>query len=397
MPTVRPEILVWARETAGLSQQEAAGKLGFQDSRNSQAVDKLAALELGAKEPTRAQVVKMADIYRRPLLTFYLSKPPVKGGRGADFRTLPAEYSATDAARLDALVRDIMARQSMVRAVLEDEEEAEPLTFIGSHRMQDGPVAVLASLRGVLGVDLADYRAEANSSDAFDLLRGSAENAGIFVLIKGDLGNHRTAIETRIFRGFCIADPIAPFIVINHQDARPAWSFTLLHETVHLLLGQTGISSGNAEGEVERFCDQVAGEFLLPDEELGRLELNDSQDLGAMSERISIFADQTNLSRTMVAYRAFQSNWIARGTYGQLSETYRRQWLAERERIRIRARERDTGPSFYVVRRHRLGRRITGLVQRMMGNGALSTSKAARILGVKPRQVQPLLGHVGQV
>ena len=394
MPEVKPEILVWAREEAGLSQPEAAGKLGFRDSRESQAVDKLAALELGAKEPTRAQVVKMAEVYRRPLLTFYLSKPPVKGDRGADFRTLPAVHSPSDEALLDALVRDITARQSMVRVVLEDEEEPEPLAFIGSHRMENGPVAVLASLRTALGVDLDAYRAEPNATAAFDLLRNTAENAGIFVLIKGDLGNYRSAMDTSVFRGFSIADPIAPFIVINDQDARSAWSFTLLHETVHLLLGQTGVGAESADNEVERFCDQVAGEFLLPEVELNRLELDHAVGIATVSERISAFAGEANLSRTMVAYKAYRADLINQETYRQLSNTYRQQWRDERERAR--AREQQGGPSFYTVRRHRLGRRMTGLVQRMMGADALSTSKAARILGVRPRQVQPLLSAAGQ-
>ncbi len=396
MPQVKPEILVWARETSGLSQKEAAGKLGFQDSRASTALDKLAALEIGAKEPTRAQVVKMADVYRRPLLTFYLSKPPLKGNRGADFRTLLAGHSPADDALLDALVRDITARQSMVRAVLEDEEEAEPLEFIGSHRIADGPGVVLASLRAVLGVDLNAYRAERTADSAFGLLRNGAENAGIFVLIKGDLGNYRSAIDLKVFRGFSIADPVAPFIVINDQDARPAWSFTLLHETVHLLLGQTGVSAEYSENEVEQFCDQVAGEFLLPEQELNKLALSEIQDYGAVSDCISSFASKANLSRTMVAYRAYRSGLISQETFGRLSDDYRHQWHSERESSRSQAREQEGGPSFYTVRRHRLGRRITDLVQRMMGADALSTSKAARILGVKPRQVEPLLGMPGQ-
>ena len=49
------------------------------------------------------------------------------------------------------------------------------------------------------------------------------------------------------------------------------------------------------------------------------------------------------------------------------------------------------GPSYYTVRRHRLGGRIVSLVRLMMELDALSTAKAARILGIKPRQVQPLL------
>ena len=73
MVIVNPEILVWARETAGLSVADAARKLGLSDSKRASSIDKLVALESGVKEPTRAQVVKMAEKYRRPLLTFYLS------------------------------------------------------------------------------------------------------------------------------------------------------------------------------------------------------------------------------------------------------------------------------------------------------------------------------------
>ena len=396
MPEVNPEILVWARETAGLSQETAAKRMGFQDSRASSAAEKLAALECGDKEPTRPQIVRMADAYRRPLLTFYLPRPPVTGDRGADFRTARSESSFEGDALLDALIRDIRARQSMVRAALEDEEEAEPLTFINSHRMEDGPGALLASVRRVLGVELADFRVEANASDAFNLLRRNAESAGIFVLIKGDLGNYRSTIDTATFRGFSIADPVAPFVVINDNDARPAWSFTLLHEMVHLLLGQTGVGADNAENEVERFCDQVAGEFLLPEGDLQELRLDGLRGISEVSERISHFARRTNLGRTMVAYRAFRSDLIDQDVFGRLSYTYRQQWREERDRNRAQAIGRDGGPNYYVVRRHRLGGRITSLARRMMADGTLSTSKAARILGVKPRQVQPLLGSTGQ-
>ena len=136
MPKVNPAIMVWARKTAGLTQEEAARKLGFKDSSRSSAVEKLAYIERGQKEPSRPRLVNMAKQYRRPLLTFYLSKPPQPGKRGVDFRTLPNDYSASDEALLDALIREIRARHSMVRAVLEDEDEAEP--FVGSHRIEDG-------------------------------------------------------------------------------------------------------------------------------------------------------------------------------------------------------------------------------------------------------------------
>ena len=391
MPEINPEILIWARETAGFTAEEAAKKLGLQNSRFSSGAEKLETLESGEKAPTRPQLLKMAEQYRRPLLTFYLSRPPTKGDRGADFRTLPGDHATTDDALLDALLRDARARQSMVRAVLEDEEEAEPLAFVGSHRVADGPEAVLASLKKLLGVELHEYRNQSTPSAAFELLRDQAERAGIFVMLKGDLGNYLTAIDTTIFRGFCIADEVAPFVVINDQDARAAWSFTLLHEAVHILLGETGVGSERIDSENERFCNDVAGNFLLPSTELERLGLSKSDDLSTVSMRIGVFANDLKVSRTMVAYNAYRSNFITQEAYGQLSTSYRQDWRRERERSRARAREQEGGPNYYTIRRHRLGGRLIKLVERMRTTGALSTSKAARILGVKSRQVQPLL------
>ena len=392
MPAVNAEILVWARETAGLTREEAARKLNFQDSSRSSAAQKLELLESGHKEPTRTQLAKMSEQYRRPLLTFYLSRPPLKGDRGADFRTLPAEYSGRDEALLDALVRDIRARQSMVRAILEGDDEIKPQTFVGSHGMEDGQGTLLASLQSLLDVGLDSYRAQRDAFTAFDLLRAGAERAGIFVLLKGDLGNYLSSISVTVFRGFSIADALAPFIVINDQDARPAWSFTLLHETVHLLLGQTGISGEYSDNELEKFCDTVASEFLLPASELALLSLTEISEFDEVSARISDFANDRNVSRSMVAYRVREEGIISQQTLGQLVDTYRRQWREDRARARARAREQESGPSFYVVRRHRLGRRVIDFVEQSLGDGELSTSGAARILGVKSRHVHPLIG-----
>ena len=391
MPKVNPAIMIWARETAGLTQEEAARQLGFQDSPRSSAVEKLVRIEQGQKEPSRSQLVRMAGQYRRPLLTFYLSKPPQMGKRGVDYRTLAQSDRSSDEARLDALIREIRARQSMVRVMLEDEDEAEALAFVGSHRIDDGHAAVLESLQALLGLDAAGYRAQSDASVAFGLLRGKAEEAGIFALLKGDLGNYKTALDTTVFRGFSIADEVAPFIVINDQDAQPAWSFTLLHETVHLLLGHTGISGSTVENQVERFCNDVAGEFLLPARELKRLALDGSRDIPHISKRITAFASEFKVSSAMVAYKSFRSDLISQETYNHLAGIYRQAWHGERERSRAEARVQQSGPSYYRVRRHRLGNRIIGLTERMMAADVLSTSKAAQILGVKPRQVQSLL------
>lgn len=382
---------MWARETAGLTREDAADKLGIHQAKGVLAVDRLAALESGDDVPTRPMLVKMAKQYRRPLLTFYMSAPPRKGDRGQDFRTLPEDHSAAADALLDALIRDVRARQSMVRAALEDEDEDEPLPFVGSAKISDGLAAVVASIRKTLRVDLAEFRSQASPDDAFALLRAHAEAAGVFVLLIGNLGSYHTTIRLETFRGFALADDVAPFVVVNDQDAKAAWSFTLLHELAHLWLGQTGVSGAYSEKAVEQFCNDVASEFLLPADEIAHVRVAEATDFEAVQKRISEFASDRNLSRSMIAYKLYRSGAIEPETWHRLSTVFREQWLQARADRRERAREKQGGPSYYVVRRHRVGMALIDLVRRMMAGGTLTTSKAGKVLGVKPRNVRALI------
>ena len=51
MPAVNPEILIWARKTAGLTLQDAVAKVGIRDARGVAAIDRLTALERGGAKP----------------------------------------------------------------------------------------------------------------------------------------------------------------------------------------------------------------------------------------------------------------------------------------------------------------------------------------------------------
>src|SRR3546814_14793859 len=87
------------------------------------------------------------------------------------------------------------SRQAVVRAVLVDEEEATPLPFIGSMSRENGVGPVLASMRQVLNLDLAEFRAQGSAEAGFALLRSRAEAAGIYVLLIGNLGRNHSAID----------------------------------------------------------------------------------------------------------------------------------------------------------------------------------------------------------
>lgn len=393
MPAVNPEILIWARETAGLSLEEAAHAVGINNARGQTGAERLAAIEAGEVEPSRPVLLNMVKKYRRSLVVFYLQAPPEKGDRGVDFRRAPGAPPPTYNATVDALIRDIRSRQSLVHSLLED-QDAKPLQFIGSARLENGTKALIASITETLSFQLNEFRKQRSSNEAFGYLRSCIEDTGIFVILAGNLGSYHTNILPELFRGYAIADPIAPLIVINDQDARAAWSFTALHETAHLWLGSTGISGTPSDDiQIEKFCNDVAGEILLPRDELQELASFGSRPYEQLVTQVSNFANERNISRSMVAYNLYRSEIINERKWRKLKTQFYKEWQDERRRSRERNKEKENGdgPSYYIVRRHRLGSALLGLVSRSLSEGIITYTKAGQVLGVKPRNVAPLL------
>jgi len=390
---LNPQILVWARETAGLSVEEAAHSLGFKDTRDRTAVERLEAMEAGKEEPSRSVLVNMARIYHRSLLVFYLSEPPRTGDRGQDFRrapgTKPPEYDPT----LDALIRDIRGRQGVVRDLLE-QAETRRVDYVASATM-DIPAAELARrVADRIGFSLAEFRHRATVQAAFTYLREKVEASGAFVLLLGNLGSYHTNIPSGIFRGYAVADPVAPFIVVNDQDAQVAWAFTVLHELTHLWLGTTGVSGGTPDTQIENYCNTVAGEVLLPAPEMNELRFLSRDSLQETVEAVAHFARMRNISRPMVAYKLLRVGLITYAKWQALDKHYHDEWVASKTQPAMKDRG-DGGPSYYVVKRHRLGHALLDLVRNSLAEGFLSHTKAGRVLGVNPRNVDPLIHTAG--
>ena len=113
--------------------------------------------------------------------------------------------------------------------------------------------------------------------------------------------------------------------------------------------------------------------------------------LASIIETVLTFATARKISRAMVAYKLLRADVIAEATWRQAAEQLRQEWIASR----MRQEEADSGdsggPSYYVVKRHRLGNALLETVRRSLGEGILTHTKAAQVLGVKPRNVDPLL------
>jgi Zn-dependent peptidase ImmA (M78 family) len=353
-------------------------------------------MEKGDDEPSRPQLLKMARAYHRSLLVFYLAEPPKTGDRGQDFRTMPGSQPPAYDATLDALIRDIKSRHSIVQS-LREEAEVEPLRFIGSASMETPVVQLAQRITQTVGFDLAEYRKQSSIDGAFTYLRSRIEASGIFVLLAGNLGSFHTNIPIETFRGFAIADNVAPFVVVNDLDTHSAWAFTALHEVVHLWLGTTGVSGTSGEAAIEQYCNDVAGEILVPTKELEMLASIRLGSINSAIEKISPFASNRKVSRAMISYKLFRKGLISERFWKELRSHFRLEWEKLRAAHAAKQKQTEGGPSYYVVKRHRLGDALLGLVGASLQEGNITYTKAGQVLGVKARNVDPLLRQVALV
>ena len=391
MIAVKPEVLKWARETAGLDLDEAAKKI-YSSSKSSSAVDKMRQLERGERQLTQRQLSMLAKAYHQPQVLFYLSEPPKDWHWGDDFRKVPeGGFDRKDNARLRLLMRDMRASQSIVSDLLENDEDVKQLPFIGSMKTTDGVDRVAEDIVKTTSFELKAFRSERTIREAFGYLRERLERAGIFVLLQCNLGSHHTDIPPEVFRGFALANNYAPYIVINRKDAVSAWSFTALHEAAHLWLGNTSVSSAWGELEIEQFCNQVAASVLLPTHELDELPPLNNATLEVAAESISDFAEVRNISRTMVTYNLRLRGRISRSRWNALRDQFWREWQMHEAMEKSARREKDGGPSYYNVRRFNLGPRLTSYARYFLYGPELTPSRAGIMLRVPAMRVYPLL------
>jgi len=399
---INPSVLKWARETAGLPVDEAASKLGLTSSRRSSASDKLNALEHGETAPTRRQLERMSAVYRRPIVAFYRREIPPPEHKGVDFRSQSVSVPGEITGRLDALLRDVLVRHRIVKSFLEDDEDFQPLLFVGALSHQASVDEATDFLRRFFDVRAGESPGQglASSDALFNWLRRKVESQGVFVLLMGNLGSHHTNVSEEAFRGFAIADRVAPFIVINDQDAKAARSFTLVHELVHILIGASGVSGpppiqdeAKSTRTIEGFCNDVAGTFLLPGFAIEVQGRHVSADDAIAA--IEVISQRHKVSEAMVAYRMWREQAISTEIYRTLNNHYTARWLAFKARQRESSQEHEGGPSYFVVKKHKLGQPILNLVGQAVRSNEMTYTKAAKVLGVSPNNVKKLVFDSG--
>ena len=208
---VEPELLRWARERAGLSIDALAG--GFPS---------LHAWERREVRPTLKQLERFAKATFTPIGYLFLRVPPIERIPIPDFRTVADARLDHPSANLLDTIYLCQQRQDWYREFVQS-TGGEPVDFVGSARPDDDISETAARIRRFLAFDIEERRRFPTWTDALRRFIGQADALGVLVMVSGVVGsNSRRSLDPLEFRGFALADSIAPLVFINGADTKSA-------------------------------------------------------------------------------------------------------------------------------------------------------------------------------
>lgn len=223
---VRPELLRWARERAGLSPEVLARR-----------IPQLQAWEQGQAQPTLKQIEKFARATHTPVGFLFLQEPPVERVPIPDFRTIASARIHRPSPDLLDTLYICQQRQEWYRDFARAEGE-DRLPFVGSSDLTSDIAETAARMRTALGFDFAERRQMPTWTEALRRFIEQADLLGVLVMVSGVVGsNNRRKLDPAEFRGFALSDDLAPLVFINGADTKAAQMFTLAHEMAHVWLG----------------------------------------------------------------------------------------------------------------------------------------------------------------
>lgn len=321
------------------------------------------------KKPTLKQLEAFSRKVHVPFGYLFLENPPeeelpipfFRTGRGA---TTQVSLNVYDAIHL------VQRRQDWVIDYLQD-EGFEPLDFVGRFE-PDTPYSVIANdIRRTLELppNWASYH---NSiAEALNYLTIKIEEAGVFMNFSGVVGNNtKRPIEVAECRGFVLVDEYAPFMFVNAADAKAGQMFTIIHELAHIWLGKSaGFDMETllpADDPIERLCDQVAAEFLVPQDGL-LAEWPQEQNFQKLNRIFKV-------SPIVVARRALDLRLIDRQAFFD----FYNQYIAK-----FKNKSKGAGGNFYATAKKRVSLRFASFVNQAVQERKVLYRDAYQLTGLK--------------
>lgn len=317
MATLNPSVLEWAVLRSGLT-----------DDQITKAFPKYPNWLDGSWKPTVRQLRDFAGKMHVSVSELFASDLPNYALQITDFRTVGDMPAQDPSPELFDTIDAMLGRQDWMRGYFLHEGFA-PVDFVGSH--MDAPLTdemrekIVEDMRALLKLD-DDWSASCRGvADALKVLKDSIEAVGISVVINGVVNdNTHRVLDVSEFRGFALSDRIAPIVFINGRDAKSAQIFTLIHELCHLAFFQTGVSNAADDEEsdivMERFCNAVAADFLVPT----RLLMVRWEECSSCAfAKVQAIARACKVSFAVVARKARDMGLITESDYFSLYRQYK--------------------------------------------------------------------------
>jgi Zn-dependent peptidase ImmA (M78 family)/DNA-binding XRE family transcriptional regulator len=380
---ITPKVAQWARERVGFSRAQLADLLAADPN-------EIEAWERGQTRPPFRKAQDLAKTLKVPFGFLFLSEPPPEKTPIPDLRTVLEGRLAKLSPDFLELLNDVLVKHEWYREYL-DAHEAEKLQFVGKFRLADGIDRVSADLSNFLSVE--QVRRDSHTWDEFlRQLSRRAEEQGILVMRSGIVrGNTRRKLSVDEFRGFVISDELAPLVFINGRDAKAAQIFTLVHELAHVWIDRSGISNPDPmevrdeeKNAIERFCNSVAAEVLVP-----RVEFLKALPSTLDDQTTQKLAAHFRVSTIVILRRAHELGALTRNEFFKLLEQER-----QKQREREAKQEEQPAPgggNFYLTLPVRNSRRFTETVLGALQAERVSYRDAAGLLGVRTATLPKLI------
>lgn len=370
---IRPELLRWARERSGYSTQALA--LRF---------PKLPDWERGEARPTLKQLESYARATHTPIGFLFLEAPPVQEVPIPDFRTVGNAHVGHPSPDLLDTIYLCQQRQAWYRDFATAAGDRR-LGAVGSVRITDDIVTTATHMREALGFDVEERRRCPTWTEALRRFIELADALGVLVMVSGVVGsNNRRKLDPQEFRGFALADEMAPLVFINGADTKAAQMFTLAHELAHIFLGQSAVSDAQAlaipDHAVERWCNRVAAELLVP---LAALR-EDYDRRATVRDETARLARRFKVSTLVILRRMHDAGGLSREAYWQAYED---------ELARLRALTTGSGGDFYLTLGARASKTFARALVISTLEGRTPFTEAFRLLGFKKMATFREVGH----
>jgi Zn-dependent peptidase ImmA (M78 family)/DNA-binding transcriptional regulator YiaG len=368
------DVIKWARDRLGLSQEQVADELGT--NIKAEHIDQW---EKERSRPDFKKAQKLAVALHIPFGYLFLPTPPTNDVEIPDLRTVGSKPITEFSPNLLDQLRNLLLKQEWYRDYA-TEEGRKPLAFIGRFNLSSTYETVAVDIGAELGIN-AEFRAAASNWEGFlTNFMANAEAAGILVIRSGVVASaSQRPLSVKEFRGLVLSDPIAPLVFINGADSTSAQVFTLAHELAHLWIGKSGISNPNPKkrsadevNSIERFCNQVAAELLVPHTEF----LRRWKDSVPVEDNVKALVRYFRVSTHVILRQAFEQDKISRHQYEERIQI-------EEDRFKKQQEEREGGGNFYRTMRVRNSRILVASVLDAIQTSRVSLRDAATLLGCK--------------